>query len=271
MPITPTQRSEFDRRGILRLPGLLSAGCVRRARDYVQQRLAPIGLWKNDGWHLDAIPRPQWPKTGLKPGEVIGNKHPDIEALLDEPSLLAAVNTLLGGCAPDRTLFPRPQLLFTLPNADTWTVPTGWHADFPRLASGRRPGLQLFACLDTVEPRGGGTLVVAGSHLLLNEGRVIKTKEITRLLRREAFFQALFSDGPERPHLNHPGKTGDVTLELVELTGAPGDVYLMDLRVLHAATPNASAHPRIMATHRFMCEDTGLELSKAFGWRPATP
>lgn len=34
---------------------------------------------------------------------------------------------------------------------------------------------------------------------------------------------------------------GDVALELVELSGALGDVYFMDLRVLHAAAPTPPA------------------------------
>ena len=116
-------------------------------------------------------------------------RHPDFEALLEEPALLAAVEALLGGGAFDRIVYPRPAVLFTLPNSDTWTVPTGWHVDTPRLASGRRPGVQLFTFLDTVEPRGGGTLVVAGSHRLLNEGRFVRVIELRQLLCREAFFR----------------------------------------------------------------------------------
>jgi Phytanoyl-CoA dioxygenase (PhyH) len=269
--LTPEQRDEFDRRGVLRLAGLLSADTVRRAREHVQRRLARLGLWRDGAWRLGEIPRPQWPDSGLKSSKAIGNKHPDLEALLDEPALLATVDALLGGRAFDRTLYRRPQVLFTLPNADAWAVPTGWHVDAPRLASGRQPGLQLFAFLDTVEPRGGGTLVLAGSHRLLNEGRHIRVKDLNRLLRREAFFRALYSEAPASAEdrvrlLDQPSAVGDVALELVELTGAPGDAYLTDLRVLHAAAPNAADHPRMMATHRFLREDVRQELAEAFGW-----
>jgi len=52
----------------------------------------------------------------------------------------------------------------------------------------------------------------------------------------------------------------------VELCGAPGDAYLVDLRVLHAAAPNASDRPRMMATHRFIREGVEQELAEAFGW-----
>jgi hypothetical protein len=266
------QLDEFDRRGILRLAGLLSADRVRRALDHVQRRLALLGLWRDGAWHLDAVPRPQWPDSGVKASKAIGNRHPDIEALLDEPALQAVVDMLLDGRAFDRAVYKRPQVLFTLPNADMWTIPAGWHVDCPRLASGRRPGVQLFTFLDTVEHRGGGTLVVAGSHRLLNEGRFIKVEEIRRLISRDAFFCELYSTAPagakDRTHLlNRPVALGKVALELVELIGAPGDVYLMDLRVLHASAPNASDHPRMMATYRYVAEDVGREMAQAYGWR----
>jgi hypothetical protein len=269
--LTPAQLDEFDRRGVLRLAGLLSADRVRRAREHVQRRLARIGLWKDGAWCLGGAPRPRWPATGLKMSKVIGNKHPDVVALLDEPALLSAVEALLNRCAFDRSVYRRPQVLITLPNCDTWTLPTGWHVDTPRLASGKAPGVQLFAFLDAVEPRGGGTLVIAGSHRLLNERRFIRVKELRRLLCREAFFRELYSGAPvsvkDRTHLLHrTGAVGDVGLEVVELTGAPGDANLIDLRVLHSGAPNAADRPRIMVTHRFIRTDVMRELNEAYGW-----
>jgi hypothetical protein len=268
---TAQQLAEFDRRGILRVPGLLSADRVGRARAYVQSRLALLGLWRDGAWRLDERPRPQWPDRGLQVSRAIGARRPDIEALIDEPRLLEAVDALLEGHAFDREMFKRPQVLFSLPNADRWVAPTGWHMDSPRLASGRRPGVQLFTFLDTVEPCGGGTLAVAGSHRLLNEGRVILAKELRQLLRREEFFRALYSKARDSVHdrvrlLNDIGLVGGVELQVVEFTGAPGDAYLMDLGLLHAVAPNATARPRMMATHRFWRADIVPELAQAFGW-----
>ena len=268
--LTPEQIAEFTHRGVLRLPGLLSADRVRRAREYVDRRLAALELWQNGAWWPGDHPKPQWPDRGLK-SSAIGNKHPDVEALLGEPALLSAINQLLDGRAFDRELFKRPQLLVTLPNAHTWTTPTGWHVDTPRLASGRRPGIQLFTFLDGVQPCGGGTLAVAGSHRLYNEGRFILAEELTRLLRGEDFFHVLYSEALSRSRghvglLSHVGAVGNVSLEVVEFTGAPGDAYLMDLRLVHAVAPNVGDHPRIMATHRFLCADLVQELARAHGW-----
>ena len=50
------------------------------------------------------------------------------------------------------------------------------------------PGIQLFACLDTVAPKGGGTVVVAGSHrVLLNTAP--NTSRAPRLMVTERFMR----------------------------------------------------------------------------------
>ena len=272
--LTPEQRDTFRRAGILRLDGLLSAEGVRRAREAVLRPLERLGLWKAGAWHLDALPKPQWPNTGLKTSEVIGNRHPELAALVEESALAAAVYALLEGHpyerpGPNR----RPQVLFTLPNAQTWTVPSGWHSDSPRLASGQSAGVQLFALLDVVEARGGGTLAIAGSHHLLNEGRHIRPSEFGRLLRAEPFFADLLAADPpvaSRQHradlLHQTGAVGNVQLQIVEMTGAPGDVWLMDLRVLHVGGPNAAERPRMMLTFRYERSDLLREVADAFGW-----
>jgi len=272
--LTPEQRDAFKRAGILRLDGQLSTQGVRRAREAVLRRLERLGLWKAGAWHLDALPRPRWPDTGLKTSEVIGNRHPELAALVEESALAAAVDALMDGrpyerSGPNR----RPQVLFTLPNAQTWTVPAGWHLDSPRLASGQSAGVQLFAFLDVVEARGGGTLAIAGSHHLLNEGRPIRPSEFGRLLRAEPFFADLMvadprADGPQRRAalLHRTGAVGNMPLQIVEMTGVPGDVWLMDLCVLHVGAPNAAERPRMMLTFRYMRTDLLHEVADAYGW-----
>ena len=274
LTLTTEQLDEFDRRGVLRLEALLSTDRVRRLREHVQRRLALLGYWHNDAWRLDHAPKPRWPDRGLKTSKVVGNNHPDVEALLEEPSLLAAVDTLLGGQQFDRTIHNRPQILFTLPNAGPWTLPSGWHADGVWLASGGCSGVQLFACVDPVEPRGGGTLVIAGSHRLFNLGRAMRAKELNRLLRQHPFFRDLlaaegstFAEEEALPS----GRIDDVDLEVMELVGAPGDAYLLDMRVLHTGAPNASTRPRIMVTHRFWRADLMQELAEVYGWATDPP
>jgi hypothetical protein len=56
-----------------------------------------MGLWKADAWNLDALPRPQWQNTGLKTSQLIGNRHPELAAIVEETVLAAAVDALLDG------------------------------------------------------------------------------------------------------------------------------------------------------------------------------
>jgi hypothetical protein len=272
--LTTQQRDAFKRDGVLRLDGVLSIEGVRRAREAVLQPLGRLGLWKAGAWHLDALPRPKWPDTGLKTSKVIGNQHPELAELVEESPLAAAVGALLQGHpyerpGPNR----RPQVLFTLPNADAWTVPSGWHSDRPRLASDQSPGVQLFAFLDVVAARGGGTLAIAGSHQLLNEGRAIRPSQFRRLLRAEPFFAELMAGDPAAdgsPHrtelLQRKGAVGNVQLQIVEMTGVPGDAWLMDLRVLHVGSPNITDRPRMMLTFRYERSDLLQEVAEAYGW-----
>jgi hypothetical protein len=267
--LSSEQRDEFERRGVLCLKGLLSAGAVGRARARIVHQLERMGVSEAGGWRLPDGSRPRYPATGLKTSRVVGNKHPEILALMEEPALGATVDELLDARAFDRAIFKQPQVLFTLPNAETWTVPDGWHCDIPRLAGGGAPGVQLFACLDRVAPGGGGTLVIAGSHRLLNERRSMRMKEMKRHLLAHDYFRRLYSpQAEERAGVLHETSViGDVAVTLVELAGEPGDAYFVDLRVLHSGAPNAAPRPRMMLTYRFARADLMRDMAEAFGWR----
>ncbi len=267
--LTDQQIASFRSDGVLKIDQLLPPAGVTAARQAVLRPLEAMGLWCDGDWRLDHIERPLWPATGLKPSRDIGNRHPEVEALIDEPGVRMVVEQLGGGGPFDRKVYPRPQILASLPNAGPWVLPNGWHVDAPRLASGNSPGLQMFACLDDVAPRGGATLAVAGSHHLLNDGRHLKARGINATLRQEPFFQRLFY-GPADADLP-AGRSGASPLQVVEFSGRAGDVWLMDLRVLHAAAPNASDRPRLMMTHRFVPTARLPEIAEAFGWPPSLP
>ncbi len=263
-PLTPGQLTKFALQGVLRLPGLLPPDPVQRAREAVLRQMDKLGLRRDGAWSLEDKVWPVWPATGVKPARDIGHRHPEVEALIKEPALMAVVDALLGGRPFDHELYRRPQVLCSLPNLGPWALPGGWHSDSPRLACGESPGVQMFTFLEPVEPRGGGTLVVAGSHRLLNDRGDLTIKDLNRLLRQEPFFRELYREtgGDALPQ----GRVGDIPLRVVELTGEPGDVWIVDLRILHAAAPNASERPRIMATHRFVRADLMPALAAAFGW-----
>jgi len=267
--LTPEQLQTFAERGVLRIEGLIPADACAEARAYMQSRLAPLGYWRDGDWRLDGAPLVRWPAAGVKTSKVIGNKHRSVEALVEGPAMRGAIDTLLEGREFDRAMHPRPQLLFTLPNAGPWTLPSGWHADSPRLVGGGCPGVQLFACLDHMAPRGGATLLIAGSHRLFDLGRIVRGKEFTGLVRNDPFVSSLLaaSDRPWDADAPLPrGRSEGFDLEVVEAVGAPGDAYLVDMRVLHTGSSNASSRPRMMVTDRFMPREIASQIAEAYGW-----
>ena len=61
------------------------------------------------------------------------------------------------------------------------------------------------------------------------------------------------SDGADRMQLMaDETEVAGVPVQVRELTGKPGDVWLMDMRSLHTIAPNAADKPRVMVTERFV-------------------
>jgi hypothetical protein len=254
----------FERDGVMKLPGLLPGSAVEAACDAVRWALAKFDLWGAGGWQLAGKPRPA---IALKPARDVGHNHPEVNRLMTDPALMTVVGELLGARPLDRTIHSKSQVLCSLPNAERWRMPGSLHTDLPRLASGESPGVQAFAFLQPVGPRGGGTVVVAGSHRLLNDCGALRPRDFWRGLRDEPFFRLLtaepeFASGEPLPD----GWCQGVPLQAMELTGEPGDVWITDLRVLHAAAPNTSHEPRVMVTDRYVPAELIPAISQAYGW-----
>lgn len=242
--MSATQLDEFDSRGVLRLPGAVPATDAGAMRDRV---------WAHLGEAYGALPdRPDtWPvATPAHFQKLIRTGAFDAMATA---GIRAAVEALLGarGWRPPPN-WGRP--LVTFPDPGTpWRLPvSGWHTD-----SAGRPGdpvLVVFACLAPVRPRGGGTLVVPGSHRLTGAGgryAGLRSADVrVRLADDHPWFRELWTSGPE------PGRTerllgsgtvvDGVELRIEELTGDSGDAFVVDPRLLHAVAPNCLEAPRLM-------------------------
>lgn len=269
--LSDAEIAAFASRGVIRLERFLPRERLDAARTVVFEALERQGLWRDGRWRMDAFQPSHAPAAGSQLLKGV-KRSPALENLAT-PELLAAMRALVD----DRPLAPladQAQVLFTLPNATVWTVPHSiWHLDVPRLASGKVPGVQLFTFLDSVKPAGGGTLVVAGSHRLLNDEGFIRSKDVKRRLKREPYFADLMSKQvtDRERFVREPGQVGDVEVQVVELHGEPGDVYLTDMRLLHTLAPNATSVPRIMLTQRFMFEDAVEEMHWNFAQDRAQP
>lgn len=287
-------RREFAERGVVRIEGLIPEAAIAPNRERVYGILEDAGVWRDGRWVFDDERGEN--RTPGKFHWLAPTKHLPMRRIRDcaksaaframfLSDALAAAKELAGErlctnkppASGAADAFSRPQLLFTPPGADHWFVPnTIWHLDVPRLGEAGAPGVQVFILLDDIPPGGGATLVVAGSHRLLND-RVRRSKDVKKSLKRRPYFQHLMgprpqdrdpSDGshidPDSARLlNRPGHDGDIPLQVVEMAGKAGDAYITDLRLLHTLAPNASPRPRLMATQRLPYPDIVDKLDDA--------
>lgn len=230
--LSPDQRDAFAEQGCLRLPGFLSRAQVEPVRRQVLDELKREKIWASGrtlSTQLSGLPAFQ--QIGRVSGRV---KVPNLQQVLVTPELCAIVSAIAGDArvAPAAT-----QLLLSLPHQGTWTLAgLNWHLDLAAGPSGGVPGVQAFFLLDDLVPQGGATLALAGSHR--GEKQRIPGHSSLRALLKNS--EDLEQD------LRRAG------VAIVEMSGRAGDVFLMDMRVLHTPSINASRNVRMMATARFL-------------------
>ena len=254
-------KNEFEQSGIIRLNNFFPPNIIFPVQERIYTSFEKRGIRKNGTWQYNDNNFLDLPESEVK---LIRRELKKIKELrsFDNDNLLNSVSMISDNRITSTEGEQKGpwQILITLPNTTKWVVPyLMWHLDFPRLPNNQLPGVQMFTFLDSVKPQGGGTLVVSGSHQLLNNQRFISSKEVKKTLKREEkYFTKLFSSQVENREklLLENGKASDVNLRIIELTGEPGDLYLADLRLLHTVAPNASNIPRLMLTNRFFCEDS---------------
>lgn len=257
---TTTERETFAVHGLIKRKNFLPPEKLANARQVIFQHLKQEGIWRNGGWSLDKATQSAAPTSGMALLKPLWRHQTMIDLASGEAP--AAASALVNG----RPVFPmgiHPTLLFTLPNATTWTVPyKDWHLDMPRLPTAGVPGVQIFAFLETVETGGGGTLAVTGSHRLYNGGVRISSGDLRKQLKKERYFAELMSNNmtDRLRFVREVGHVGNAELQVVEMTGEAGDVYFMDLRMFHTIAPNACPVPRIMLTQRYLLESARIAL-----------
>ena len=226
--MTPSRQSHFREYGYLVLRGALRSQ-VRPVRDHVLSELKRKKIWASGKLLSNTLKdAPAFQQVG-KLGQLI--KCPDPATLICDE-----VRDVIQSLADAKLTTARDaQLLISLPNQGEWTLEAlNWHVDVSSPDRHRLPGIQAFALVDDVRPHGGGTLAVAGSHRPENRDAVARFRTNAR------------GGGDVAEELRSS------ELSLVEMAGDAGDVYLMDMRVLHTPAINATKHVRIMATARYL-------------------
>jgi len=247
--MSPDQFDEFFRTGLLRLPAALAPDVVHTMRER---------LWRFLGERrgIRADDRTTWPQGGLSGFQALSQAG--AFAALACPMLSDVCDRILGveGWSwPKTSAMP----LVTFPQDGAWRLPhAAWHLDFaPRCTDGSLPGLRVLVFLAQTDPQGGGTVVLAGSHRLVQRAAtqdpaLTHSEQVRRLLaRRHAWLRDLWStqgapDERSARFLHTSHRIDDVDLRVLALAGAAGDLIVMHPWLFHAAAPNCNTSPRLM-------------------------
>jgi hypothetical protein len=248
--LTSEQRAAFEDRGLVRLHGLIPRKTCEAMADRLWaemarkdgiQRKAP-GSWTTE--------RP----THFKPLQDRG-----AFAAMGTNEVRAVLDALMGqGRWAEPATWGMPLVCFPRPG-QTWDVPfQNWHADGPTDLGADLVG-RLFLILEPLAAQGGGTLVAQGSHILARRlaqraGTMLSSAEVRRGLKAAyPWFAELMS--PPRAKVGRMARfmeiaepVGGVACQVAEMTGEPGDVWLMHPNAVHAGAPNVLTAPRLVLT-----------------------
>jgi ectoine hydroxylase-related dioxygenase (phytanoyl-CoA dioxygenase family) len=250
--LNPHQREQFLETGVVFLPGLVPRPDAEAMADRLWDTLA-----RQHG-HLRNRPD-TWTKQ--HPAQFQELRRSGAFAAMGSERVRGLLDDLFGddGWTPPAH-WGGP--LVTFPTGEgPWRVPAAtWHLDIhPGQVLEPWPDyVRLFAILAPLEPGGGGTVYVAGSHRLSMQMMAetpsrgqIRSAGITEALTGESpWIAALRTPGDEARRnarfMDEGARARGIDLRVGEMTGQPGDVVLMHPATLHAPARNARATPRLM-------------------------
>ena len=240
--------SHFREHGWMRVRAAFSADAAAAMRTAAWEALADAGISRSDPstWTRE---RPEHLQSA--------KQHPAFQAV-GSARLLEAIDAALEGQA-----YERPKhwgaLFLAFPSQQAWTVPShGWHADASYVSALSPPaGVRTHALFGDVAPRAGGTLIVSGSHRLVHQyfkdnppPPGARGTDYRRLLQGHPYLRDLQTEGDAGSRaarfMDHVEEHGGIPLQVVENTGAAGDVIVLHPLVLHVATSNTGAAPRCL-------------------------
>lgn len=245
--LSKAQRTDFEDRGLLKLEGFVPRRTAEGMADLLWKELAR-------GHQIHRRDRSTWTKE--RPMQFQDFQRSGAYSALATPEVRALADDLLG-----RGQWVEPpfwgQTLVAFPTQQRWEVPhKNWHLDLPAHPQRfRLPIARFFLLLGPLQPRGGGTLVVAGSHRLVERLADQTNAELSSSAMRKhlagthRWFGELMS--PTRDFsragrfMAQPTVVDGVPVQVEEITGAPGDVFLMHAAALHASSPNNREEPRL--------------------------
>jgi len=238
----------FRQHGWMRVRAAFSVDDAAAMRAAAWRALAQVGIMEGDPL--------TWSKE--RPEHLQQVKNDPAFRAVGGARVLTAIGAALEGQA-----YEEPKnwgaLFLAFPSGATWNVPSrGWHADANYLSELSPPeGVRTHALFGDVAGRGGGTLIVSGSHRLVHQyfkqhppPPGTRGAEYRQLLQGHPYLRDLHTegDGDERVarFMDRAEEHGGLALQVVENTGAAGDVLLLHPLVLHVATANIGKQPRFL-------------------------
>lgn len=245
--LTPDERRVFERRGLVKLAAAVPKRAVAEMTDRLWAELARkegVQRGQRGTWRQERVFGFQALHAS---GVFCGMASPRVQAALDD--LMSA------GCWAEPADWGQPLVCF--PTAGEWSLPRqNWHFDGPiDPAPQRRLIGRVFLILEPLSERGGATLVAIGSHrIAMAQADAAGVQQSSHEMRKR--LQALHPWFDELMHgeeslartaryMAGETETAGVTVGLQEMTGAPGDVWLMHPNALHAPSPNRRETPRL--------------------------
>ena len=248
--LSPELRREFDLRGVAKLARAVPLSDVKTMADLLWASLAKNhGLRRGepDTWTLE---RPFGHQAIQASGAF---------AAMASPAVVGALDDLMGQGAwqpPER--WGQPLVCFPT-REQPWTLPHQiWHLDGPAEPGGHIRIGRIFVILEPLIERGGGTIFAEGSHhfvrrLAERNGAPLSSGDTRAGLKSlHPWFRDLMKAGDPSARLEKykgaPTLVDGVKLQVTEMTGDPGDVWIMHPDLLHAPAPNVRNTPRMVLT-----------------------
>ncbi len=253
--LSSEQLVHFAEQGYVRVPAALSPAFVKRVQSALWAELkAQYRVAKED------------PGT-WREGCIVNKDLIDRAAGVEiGPRLVGAVNQLLGA-GKWRPLKTLGALLLTFPDgtARPWERVLDWHFDNdPHDYLDGITELMLFTFYSSVGPRGGGTLLLAGSHRLVARYITARAEAGTPdslpltdgLAQWHGWLAEMMRSGavdarPTATLMEAAVDVHGIPVQIIELTGEPGDAVLCHPAMLHAVSANSAPLPRIMRRTNF--------------------
>ena len=249
--LTALQREQFLETGMAHIPALIPKTVTDAMADRLWETLARQ--------HRIDRRRPQtW--TVARPTKLQDLKRSGAFDVMDCPELRAVLDDVFDGRG---WITPKHwgQALVTFREDQTpWTVPSvAWHVDLidQAVLTPWPHYVRLFVLLAPVEPGGGGTVYLAGSHRLVmrlmaqastpDEIRCNPLREA--LKRQDPWITELCTgrgEGRIERFMQLGAEIGGLPLRVAETVGGAGDLFIMHPAMLHAAAPTARPEPRLV-------------------------